>query len=178
MDKKSLRKAVKERIASMTDDEKRSESAAIAKKIESFSFKGKKIFIYNALPDEADTREIIGFLSKDNAVYLPVVDGDDMLLAKYGDKETEGAYGIYEPEGRRFSASKIMPDICITPLRAFDLNLNRLGRGKGYYDRFFCVCDCTKIALAFDCQLVDEIPTESNDVRVDTVVTATMTYGK
>ena len=45
MDKKSLRKAVKERIASMTDEEKRSESAAIAKKIESFSFKGKKIFV-------------------------------------------------------------------------------------------------------------------------------------
>ena len=178
MDKKSLRKAAKARIEAMSADDKTRESAAVAAKIKTLGIRGNKVLIYNALPDEVDTRGIIAFLARDNDVYLPVVDGDDMYLARYDGSGREGAFGISEPTGERFTAREIMPDICITPLRAFDAALDRLGRGKGYYDRFFAVCDCEKIALAFNCQKFDEIETDAFDVKMDAVVTASETYRK
>lgn len=178
MDKKSLRKTAAARIAAMTADEKALESAAVAEKIKALGIKGKKVFIYNALPDEVGTSGIVAYLARENTVYLPVVDGDDMLLAKYDGSGREGAFGITEPTGERFTAREIMPDVCITPLRAFDAKLDRLGRGKGYYDRFFAVCDCDKIAIAFDCQKLDRIDADAHDVKMDAVVTASETYRK
>lgn len=176
MDKKALRKSVAAKIAAMSAREKQSESAAVASKVNVLGITGKKVFIYNALPDEVDTTEIITRLAENNEVYLPVVEGDDMFLAGYCERTSKGAFGIYEPEGRRYTAAEIMPDICITPLRAFDNELNRLGRGKGYYDRFFAACDCEKIALAFDCQKTDKINADAHDVRMDAVVTASGIY--
>lgn len=178
MDKRSLRKTVSARIAAMTAEEKAAESAAVAEKVRDLGIEGKKVFIYNALPDEVGTSEITEFLAKNNILYLPVVDGEDMLLAKYDGSGRQGAFGISEPEGKRYTAAEIMPDVCITPLRAFDEELNRLGRGKGYYDRFFAVCDCIKIAVAFDCQKVGKIEADAHDVRQDVVITASGIYRK
>lgn len=162
----------------MSAGEMARESAAVAAKIESLGICGKKVLVYNALPDEVDTREIVACLSADNDLYMPVVDGDDMLLAACDGSGKEGAFGISEPTGKRLAAREVMPDVCIVPLRAFDAQLNRLGRGKGYYDRFFAVCDCEKIAIAFDCQKFDEIEADERDVKMDAVVTASETYRK
>lgn len=178
MDKRQLRREVSARIAAMSAEEKAAESAAVAGKVLRLGIKGKKVFVYNALPDEADTSLLIKELAETNRVYLPVVDGDEMLLAEYDGSAKKGAFGIYEPDGKRYAAAEIMPDVCITPLRAFDGRLNRLGRGKGYYDRFFAACDCRKIALAFDCQKVESIPADEYDVRQDMVITASEIYGK
>lgn len=178
MDKRSLRRLIAAEIAAMSAREKESESAIVASKVNALGIKGKKVFIYNSLPDEVDTAEIIKRLAENNEIYLPVVDGDDMFLARYCERTQKGAYGISEPEGKRYSAAQIMPDICITPLRAFDKELNRLGRGKGYYDRFFAECDCEKIALAFDCQNTEKIDADAHDVKMDAVITASETYLK
>lgn len=178
MDKKSLRRQVAARIAAMTDEQRKAESAAVAEKVLRYGFEGKKIFVYNALPDEVDTALLIERLASGNDVYLPVVKGDDMLLAKYDGSSEKGAFGIYEPVGKRLLPAEVMPDVCITPLRAFDGDLNRLGRGKGYYDRFFEACDCLKIALAFECQKADAIGADAHDVRMDAVLTASENYGK
>lgn len=178
MDKRSLRKEVSARIAAMTDREKARESAAVAEKIARLGLEDKKVFIYNSLSDEVDTSEAIKELAKNNEVYLPVVDGEKMYLARYDGSGRTGAYGITEPTGKRYSAKEISPDVCVTPLRAFDAELNRLGRGKGYYDRFFAECDCEKIAIAFDCQKVDALDTDAHDVKVDAVLTASGTYRK
>lgn len=176
MDKRSLRRQVAAKIAAMSARKKQSESALVASKVEALGITGKKVFIYNALPDEVGTAEIITRLAENNEVYLPVVDGGDMFLARYCEKTSKGAFGIYEPEGRRYAAAEIMPDICITPLRAFDKELNRLGRGKGYYDRFFAECGCEKIALAFDCQKTEKINADAHDVGMDFVITASEIY--
>ena len=178
MDKKPLRKEIAARIAAMSATQKSAESQKVAQKVASFGITGKKVFIYNALPDEVDTGKLIKTLAADNDVYLPVVDGEDMFLVKYGGKTVKGAFGISEPEGERLTAEDVAPDICVTPLRAFDGELNRLGRGKGYYDRFFAACDCEKIALAFDCQKTDKINADAHDVKMDVVVTASETYRK
>lgn len=68
---------------------------------------------------------------------LPVVNGDDMELKVYSGKECmhKGSYNIYEPQGETFT-DLVSIDAAIIPGVSFDRHGNRLGRGKGYYDRF------------------------------------------
>jgi len=70
-----------------------------------------------------------------------------------------------------FSADKI--DLIIVPGIAFDKNGNRLGYGLGFYDRFLCSLKevATIVALAYDFQVLDEIPNDHHDVPVDTIIT-------
>ena len=63
------------------------------------------------------------------------------------------------------------------PGSAFDLSLGRMGYGKGYYDRFLAGSDIKKIALAFDCQIVDKVPYESTDVKMDGIITESRVIG-
>jgi 5-formyltetrahydrofolate cyclo-ligase len=53
---------------------------------------------------------------------------------------------------------------------AFDRKMNRLGRGKGYYDRFLSKISAPKIGICFDFQLLDKIPAESTDIKMDYIV--------
>jgi 5-formyltetrahydrofolate cyclo-ligase len=66
-------------------------------------------------------------------------------------------------------------DLVIVPGRVFDLHGHRLGRGAGYYDRFFGVSDvrATAAALAFDCQVLEQVPREPHDHPMNLIVTET-----
>lgn len=86
-----------------------------------------------------------------------------------------GAYGIMEPEGPAFTAYDDI-DLIIIPGVAFDVKHNRLGRGKGYYDRFLQQMQqmrqthAYKIGVCFSHQLVDSIPVTAYDIPMDEVV--------
>lgn len=68
-------------------------------------------------------------------------------------------------------------DAIIVPLLAFDHNLNRIGFGGGWYDRFLATqTDAVKIGLAFDVQRTDQLPIEDHDVPLDMVITETTIY--
>ena len=90
----------------------------------------------------------------------------------------EGAYKILEPkdELRRVPKKVIQPeelDLVMVPGTAFDPRGGRMGQGKGYYDRLLARArpDAPLVALAFDCQIFDEIPVASHDVFMDLVLT-------
>ncbi len=83
----------------------------------------------------------------------------------------EGKFGIPEPEGKPVEISKI--DVVIVPAIAFDKEGHRLGYGKGYYDRFLEKFKGTKIGVAYDFQIVDNLPKEQHDIPVDIIVTPT-----
>lgn len=90
----------------------------------------------------------------------------------------EGAYKILEPkpELRALPAKRVIPeelDLVMVPGTAFDLRGGRMGQGKGYYDRLLAQvrCDAPLVALAFDCQIFDEIPVAPHDVFMDLVLT-------
>lgn len=92
----------------------------------------------------------------------------------------EGAYKILEPreELRRLPAKVVRPedlDLVMVPGTAFDPRGGRMGQGKGYYDRLLARArpDAPLVALAFDCQLFDEIPVAPHDVFMDLVLTET-----
>ena len=83
-----------------------------------------------------------------------------------------GAYGIMEPEGPAFTAYDDI-DLIIIPGVAFDVKHNRLGRGKGYYDRFLpLIPDTYKIGVCFPFQMTTSIPAEEHDIRMDEIITS------
>ena len=89
-----------------------------------------------------------------------------------------GAYKILEPkeELRALPAKTVKPtelDLVMVPGTAFDLRGGRMGQGKGYYDRLLSSArpDAPLVALAFDCQIFDEIPVAAHDVFMDLVLT-------
>lgn len=92
----------------------------------------------------------------------------------------EGAYKILEPkeELRRLPSKLVQPeelDLAMVPGTAFDPRGGRMGQGKGYYDRLLSRArpEAPLVALAFDCQIVDDIPVASHDVFMDLVLTET-----
>ncbi len=92
---------------------------------------------------------------------------DDWLL---------GVFGCYEPSGPALDPGEI--DFALVPGLAFTKDGSRLGRGKGYYDRFLASLrtDCFKCGIGHDFQLVDNLPAEPHDVPLDAVATPTRVY--
>lgn len=171
MDKLSQRKALRQIIAGISDKEIQSEK--IARLLVNTQLPEGSICIYNSLPSEVDTKAIKGYFCKSREVYLPVVDGEDILLVKVGEdtKYREGSWGILEPIGERLLPKDVRPSVTITPLLGVDSKLNRLGKGKGYYDRYFASVDTFKVGLGFNEQVVDRVVCEEWDKPLDMVIT-------
>ena len=84
----------------------------------------------------------------------------------------EGPYGILQPkddEGSVIDSSKV--EVAIIPGVAFDRRGMRLGYGKGVYDRLLGKSNALKIGLAYDFQVLDELPKEEHDLEMDILVT-------
>jgi 5-formyltetrahydrofolate cyclo-ligase len=130
------------------------------------------ILLYWSLPDEVFTHDLVLRLSETKNVILPVVDGDNLIFRKFSGitTMTEGSsFGILEPSGDLFTDLKAI-GLVITPGLAFDRKLNRLGRGKAYYDKFLADNNPVKIGICFSFQLFDEIPAGEMDIRMNYVV--------
>lgn len=141
------------------------------------------VFAYYSLPDEVDTHSLIHeLLAAGKKVFLPkVVDDERMEWYPYtSDKPLKpGKFGIGEPHvtEERFlcyigNVTKV-PSLCyvLVPGLAFDAAGHRLGRGRGYYDRFLAAHpDIYKIGVCFDFQKVQEVPVDEFDISVDEVI--------
>ena len=139
----------------------------------------KTVAFYVSFGSEVDTGALIDeALKQGKGVVVPVVSGDDLMM--YGIKDrrkdliSKGPYGIFEPDIRDiepFPSRKI--DLIAVPGVAFARSGARLGRGKGYYDRFLQSLPgrTKKIGLAYDLQIADDLPVATHDVPVDLVVT-------
>lgn len=104
----------------------------------------------------------------------------ELFLLEDMSELVEGAYKILEPkdELRRLPTKVVRPeelDLVMVPGTAFDPRGGRMGQGKGYYDRLLAGArpDAPLVALAFDCQIFDEIPVAGHDVFMDQVLTET-----
>lgn len=130
------------------------------------------ILLYHSLPDEVDTTDLITQYADKKTLLLPTVVGNDLELHIFKSKsETKtGPFGIIESEGTLFTDYSQI-DLAIIPGIAFDKNGNRLGRGKGYYDRLLPLLHCPKIGLCFSFQFLDSIPCEKHDIPMDEIIT-------
>lgn len=136
------------------------------------------VLLYYSLPDEVDTHEFVQKWSREKRILLPVVVGDDLELRIYTGSEdlSTGSYGIEEPTGELFTNYAAI-DFIAVPGVAFDGNGNRLGRGKGYYDRLLPhIPAAYKAGICFPFQLVEEVPAEPFDIRMDEIIRSNSMY--
>ena len=133
--------------------------------------KAQTVMLYSSLPDEVRTTAFIEKWRNRKRVILPTVVGDDIVPVELTPDTpfAVGDFNILEPQNRPYTGGY---DLIVVPGMAFDRTGNRLGRGKGYYDRFLSQHPTvSKIGICFSFQFVDEVPTEANDIRMDEVLT-------
>lgn len=173
MQKKELRKLIRQRKAEHTAEEKAEMSARICRQVltDPHWAKAKTVFLYHALPDEVDTAILIDAAMKEGkTVLLPVIDGDDLRLKIHTGATQTGSYSIQEPIGEEFTCYKEIA-LAIVPGMAFDKKGNRLGRGRGFYDRTLPkLAEAYKIGLCFPFQFLESIPSEAYDIKMDAVL--------
>ena len=173
IDKHALRLKIKAGKALLDDAERLSAAEAVFAAVEQSAafMMAENVLMYHSLPDEISTREFIDRWHTRKHFYLPRVNGVNLEILPYDRSRMHiGAFCIEEPTGDDVvDVDKI--DLMVVPAVAYDRHGNRLGRGKGFYDRLLCEARATTMGVAYDFQLVDEVPAEEHDVAVHYVVT-------
>ncbi len=124
---------------------------------------------------EIDDMGLLNFFKKRYSIIsLPIIKKNyKMDFYKWSNNEPLkiNKYGIAEPSSKK----KVFPDLIFIPLVAYDKNLNRLGYGGGFYDRYIQkvtkIKKITKIGLAFSFQEIKNIPTNNHDQKLDFIIT-------
>lgn len=178
--KKDIRKSILQKRGQLTDRQWIIQSTAICKKVleHPLFIHSDCIYCYVDYKREVGTRVIIESAWKlGKKVAVPVVHGEDMhfgYLSSWDELE-EGYKGILEPS--YFSPAEDKTPLVIIPGVVFDRQRNRIGYGKGYYDKFLeRHPKCKTLAIAFELQLVDEIPAEPFDIRPQVLITEDHVY--
>lgn len=174
IEKQVVRTAIKNSLQTIGSETIQASSKIIFEQIERLSnFKhALTIMIYWSMPDEVYTHEVIQTWAKTKAIYLPSIKKDIMtpsLFTSVEELTPTGKLQIPEPK----TVTSISPeniDLIIVPGLAFDKKKNRLGKGKGYYDRFLAETTAFKIGVCLPQQLVEMVPTEKFDIKMDMVV--------
>lgn len=173
MEKKEIRRRIRNAAGPFPG------SDLIWKRIETISeFKDSDIvLLYWSIPGEVDTHDFIRRWYGKKKIVLPKVAGDTLELREYSPENMEEGYrGILEPSGDAPLVQAAAIGFAVVPGMAFDVGGGRLGRGKGYYDRLLPSLGCIKAAVAFRHQMVDAVPMEEHDVRMDMVITPNNCY--
>ena len=171
MDKEELRRIIQAKKILLSETEKKRMSECVLKRLEAQVFfqHANTIMMYWSLPDELCTQDFIEKWAKEKIILLPSIENGKIIPRIFHSRNDmqKGQFGIAEPAGEVFTG-KI--DVVVVPALAFDKNRCRLGRGKGYYDRFLTGYDGVKCGIAWDFQIVDFIPCEAHDVPMDYVL--------
>ena len=201
MDKQELRKEIRNRKRQFTQGLLGELSLSVISQLRKHPKvrAAHTLLLYYSLPDEVNTHEWIDELvAEGKRVLLPVVVNDkDMVIREYTGKHdlAEGSFHIMEPVGKLFAEEDYQEiEVAIIPGMSFDDTGHRLGRGKGYYDRFLAKLRGTevdksdtevdksdtedknlgtevyKIGVCFGFQKLQEIPFESHDILMNEVI--------
>lgn len=172
MDKKSLRFKIKERLISISGQQRAVRSEKICLKLLEHNdiTRARVIAVYMELNDEVSLECLRQMLSE-KTICIPKVEGDNMEFYRFEGHTSKGSFGIEEPLLRdRVSADEI--DVMIVPGRAFSTGGLRLGRGRGYYDKYMSRSSFRALTfgVCFQEQLSEEIPLDPHDRKVDYVI--------
>lgn len=173
MDKSDVRRRVKAQKALLEAADRADAALRAFARLETTAafMMAENILMYHSLPDELCTHEFLDKWHDRKHFYLPRVNGADLEILPYDRTRLKlGAFLIEEPDGADTVDMEAI-DLVIVPAVAYDRNGNRVGRGRGYYDRLLRGTRATKVGIAYDFQLFDEVPFDENDVPVDIVIT-------
>lgn len=184
MNRQTLRQNILNQRQQLTLFEQQTVANKITQRLQQSSIfqNNEHIALYIANKGEVDTSAILQFAWQQNKkCYLPVLHEQSLQFVRYkkNDVLKPNRFNILEPE---VATDKIITpedlDLILTPLVAFDLHGNRLGMGRGYYDRAFEFLQSTQrpakpllLGIAYELQKVNEIAAEKWDVKLDAVLT-------
>lgn len=176
-EKSKLRKQVLAARDALTAQERRKAAFLLTERIlgHQWFYLSEAILGFVSYGSEIDTGEILKeALRKEKKLYVPKVEGENMAFYRIFslDELTEGYKGILEPEGTtelfRYEEQAADKTLMIMPGAAFDRQRNRMGYGKGFYDKYLADKEALRlrtIAVGFQCQLLNHIPTGTEDVK-------------
>ncbi len=185
--KQELRNRYLQYRNALTKEDRRTKSNQILETLSSWEYfeQAESILVYCSYRSEVVTTSWIDNLLAEGKkkVYAPKVDGMDIRFFRVTSMEQlkDGYQGIPEPVGDTgeftTDTEKTEKALLILPGTVFDRNGNRLGYGKGFYDRFVAKHpDMKTVALAFSCQMTEEIPAEPHDIKVQSIITEKRKY--
>ena len=141
-----------------------------------FVKKSINISLYYPASYEVNVIKLLDIINvKKIKTILPVINDNTMYFYRWnkGDLLLVNKYGILEPN---FASNKVIPNVMLIPLLAFDDEKNRLGYGGGYYDRFLNKYlksnkNLLTIGVAFSFQKHKKLPTSKNDIKLKHILT-------
>jgi 5-formyltetrahydrofolate cyclo-ligase len=170
--KEKVRKECKGRIEKISPQKRKEKSEEIALRLTTMEIvkKAESICVYLSKEDEVQTIPFIKNLLGQKMILVPTIKNDELTFCVLEDLDelVIGRHGILEP--KHFKTTKQECSIFIVPGLGFDKEGNRLGRGKGYYDKALSKTTSKKIGLAFEEQITT-IPVEAHDIRMDCIIT-------
>ena len=178
MNKAEIRQRVKNLKALLADADRQQAADAVFTQLEKMAafVMADRILMYNSLPDELSTRDFIDKWAARKHFFLPRVNGVDLDVLPYDRTRMHlGAFRIEEPDGDDVVDVDSL-DLIVVPAVAYDSKGNRVGRGKGYYDRLLPRAHAVTIGVAYDFQLFASVDVEPHDCPVDIVITPSGIY--
>jgi 5-formyltetrahydrofolate cyclo-ligase len=175
--KAALRQQIRAALDKISPAVRLAESLDLCRRLEPQLQSAHTILFYAPLPDELDVWLLLEkLLPTKKTCALPAFDGATQTYSarRVTNLETDiftGKFGVSEPLSGCVEISLNQFDLVLVPGMAFDLSGHRLGRGQGYYDRILPAASGIKCGVAYDFQLLEKIPAEAHDARVDFIVT-------
>jgi 5-formyltetrahydrofolate cyclo-ligase len=169
-----MRSNLLHRRSARSEAERREAGSALARHAASRWPAPRLVAAYLSVGTEPPTGPLLDhFIDAGATVIVPVVDGDDLDWAEFSPATqlVAGPLGINQPAGQRLGAAKLAEaDLVLLPALAVDRRGNRLGRGKGYYDRALAAVTGPPVAIVYDEEYVELVPAEPHDRPVDGVL--------
>jgi 5-formyltetrahydrofolate cyclo-ligase len=174
--KSDLRRKIRAALGNVSPAVRLAESLDLCARLEPQLQSAHTILFYAPLPDELDVWPLLEKLLAKKICALPAFDAATQIYSarRVMNLETEiftGKFGVSEPLASCEEIPLNRFDLVLAPGVAFDLSGNRLGRGRGFYDRILSAAGGVKCGVAYDFQLLEKIPTEAHDAPVDFIFT-------
>ena len=185
-EKEQLRETIKKHLRTICGEEFRLQGASSAAFLRSSPVWPRcwSVFLFLSMNREIETQPLLeAALNEGKKVFVPKVDAGNLIFCRILSPDgpwRKGPFGIKEPVSGEGEAADF-PALILTPGLAFDREGNRLGRGAGYYDRFFAELDKAgreyfALGLCMDFQVVRHVPVEMHDKKMDGILTGTGLY--
>lgn len=179
-EKEQLRKVIKKKRSSLGTAYCKKSDSSIAEQVISSAEYGSAdtIFCYVSKVGEVNTFPILKAALKDGKKVCVPRCGERGSMSAFQIKDfsdlQRGKFGILEPDGQCAYIAPEEIDLVLVPCLACDKNGNRIGYGGGYYDRYLKQGIFIKMSLCRSCQMIESIPAEETDCRMDMVVNERM----
>ena len=180
-EKEKIRQQIREKLSAQSPQARANKSKLICQKLKELApfKKAQVILFYLSAEQEVETLDLVRELLREKRkIAVPAADQVSRVLKPYFIRDLEkdvqrGTFGILEPKVDQSELVQISDiDLVIVPGLAFDQSNYRLGRGKGYYDRFLAKLplNVPAFGLAFDFQIVPKLPVTELDVKLTRVI--------